>query len=74
MDSQRRNPPVCPIDPLATRLAKVTNNGPEAVRTLYVRQGGERVDSAEEILSEHFVCEEINTEEYEQFLRVLRGG
>jgi len=32
------------------------------------------VDSAEEILSEHFVCEEINTEEYEQFLRVLRGG
>jgi uncharacterized membrane protein len=43
-----------------------------ATRVLSVRQGGERADSAAEIVSKRFARGEITAEEYERYIETLR--
>ena len=43
------------------------------LRILSARQGGERADSAEEILRQRFARGEIGAQEYERSLEILRG-
>src|SRR3954454_941853 len=43
-----------------------------ATRVLSLRQGGERGDSAQEIVKERFARGEITAEEYERYIETLR--